>query len=279
LGRTSDRVDRTLYVRLTTYRRNWRSWNGFQSQKKARWRNWPTGENKPYKNSSVLLIIVSDTDESETGIYIQFPLPDERLFRNQAIEDILLLFVQNPHSKFTVTEIREITGHGGDTIQTALTVLENADLIQPSHEGRKKILSANRDRFYNPDNPLLSIAQEQFRDPDKAFLDRLEQTETSVVGVILFGSVARGEADRASDIDIQIVVDDDPVTARRELQSVRKQVEEQKFDGDRYEIQLLVESTESAKNYGEKLQEIFSEGITLYSTPRLDAVKETVFDG
>jgi predicted nucleotidyltransferase len=221
--------------------------------------------------------MVSDTDESGSGVFIEFPLPDERLFRNQATEDLLLLFVRNPHRELTVTEIRGITGHGGDTVQTAINVLEKANLIQTRQEGRKKLISANRDRFKNPDEPLLSIPQEQFRDPVKAFLDRLDQTETNVVGVILFGSVARGEADRASDIDIQVIVEDDPVTARRELQDVRKQVEDQKFDGNRYEIQLLVESVESAKNYGEKLQEIFSEGITLRSTENLNAVKEAVF--
>lgn len=223
--------------------------------------------------------MVSDTDESESGVFIEFPLPDERLFRNQAIEDILLLFLRNPHRELTVTDVRSITGHGGDTVQTALDVLEKADLIQTRQEGRKKLISANRDRFKNPDDPLLSIPQEQFRDPVKAFLDRLDQTETGVVGVILFGSVARGEADRASDIDLQVIVEDNPVTARRELQRIRKQVEDQRFDGNRYKIQLLVESIDSAENYGEKLQEIFSEGITLRSTEKLDTVKEAVFDG
>ena len=223
--------------------------------------------------------MVSETDESESGVFIEFPLPDERLFRNQAIEDILLLFVRNPHRELTVTDIRSITGHGGDTVATAINVLEKAGLIQTRQEGRKKLISANRDRFKNPDDPLLSIPQEQFRDPVKALLARLDQTEIEIVGVILFGSVARGEADRASDIDIQVIVEDEPVAARRELQNVRKRVEAQKFDGNRYEIQLLVESVDSAENYGEKLQDIFSEGITLRSTEKLDSVREAVFHG
>ena len=67
--------------------------------------------------------------------------------------------------------------------------------------------------------------------------------------------------------------------ARRDLQEVRQDIENRKFNGERYEIQLLVESVESTENYGEKLQEIFSEGITLYSTERLDEVREEVFSG
>jgi predicted nucleotidyltransferase len=91
--------------------------------------------------------------------------------------------------------------------------------------------------------------------------------------------VARGEADRASDIDIQVIVKDDLLKARRELQDLRQDIENEKFDGNRYEIQLLVESVDSAGNYGEKLQEIFSEGIFLYSSEELEDIQEVVFSG
>jgi predicted nucleotidyltransferase len=223
--------------------------------------------------------MTSISGESGSGVYIEFPLPSERLFRNQATEDILRLLLRNPHTEFTVTEIREITAHGGDTIQTALEVLEAAELIQTRNEGRKKLISANRTYFHNPDDPVLSIPQEEFRDPVKAFLDELEDVEAEIVGVILFGSVARGEADRASDIDLQVIVSNDLTESRRELHDVRQEIEGQEFDGERYELQVLVESTKSAKSYGEKLQEIFSEGIILYSTDDLDNVREDVFGG
>lgn len=47
--------------------------------------------------------MISETDESRSGVYIQLPLPDTRLFRNQATEDILRLFIRNPHSAFTAS--------------------------------------------------------------------------------------------------------------------------------------------------------------------------------
>lgn len=221
----------------------------------------------------------SISGESGSGVYVQFPLPDQRLFRNQAIEDILLLFLRNPHTAFTVTEIRTTTDHGGDTIQTALEVLEAAELIRTRNEGRKRLISANRDRFHNPDDPLLSIPQEEFRSPVKAFLDKLDEAEAEIAGIILFGSVARGEADRTSDIDLQVIVDDDLTEARRELHDLRQEIEGQKFDGERYELQLLVESVDSARSYGEDLREIFSEGIKLKQTETLADVQEAVFHG
>lgn len=223
--------------------------------------------------------MTSISGESGSGVYIKFPLPDKRLFRNQATEDVLTLLLRNPHTEFTVTELRETTEHGGDTIQTALEVLEAAELIQTRKEGRKKLISANRKNFHNPDDPVLSIPQEDFRDPVKAFLDELEDVEADIVGVILFGSVARGEADRASDIDLQVIISGDLSKSRRELHEVRQEIEEQEFKGERYELQLLVESVESAESYGEDLKEIFSEGIKLKETEELEQVTEAVFRG
>lgn len=223
--------------------------------------------------------MTSVSGESGSGVCVQFPLPDQRLFRNQATEDVLLLLLRNPHTEFTVTELRNVTDHGGDTVGTALEVLDAANLVRTRSEGRKRLVSANRDRFYNPEDPVLSIPQEEFRTPVRAFLDELDDVPFELVGVILFGSVARGEADRASDIDVQVLVEDALTESRRRLHDARQAVEGQKFDGQRYEFQLLVESVESAESYGKDLQEIFSEGITLYSTDTMDEVKEAVFSG
>lgn len=223
--------------------------------------------------------MVIKTDES-SGVYIQFPLPEERLFRNQATEDVLLLLLRHPHREFTVTDLRKTTNHGGDTVDTAIRVLEAADLISTREEGRKKIISANQARFHNPDNPLLSIPQEEFVPPVREFLERLKENQgDNLVGVILFGSVARGEADRTSDIDLQIIVKNGLTETRRIIHDIRQEVEEQEFNGGRYELQLLVESVESAKSYGEKLQKIFSEGIIIYATNKLEEIKEVVFHG
>jgi predicted nucleotidyltransferase len=223
--------------------------------------------------------MTSNTDEPGEGVIVQFPLPDQRLFRNRAMEDVLLLLVRNPHREFTVTELREVTEHGGDTVQTAIQVLEAAGLIVTRRDGRKRLIGANRDRIRKPADPLLSIPQEEFRTPINAFLDELEGVGIEIVGVVLFGSVARGEADRASDIDLQIVVDHELTEARRELHDVRQEIENRTFDGDRYELQLLVESVESAESYAADLREIFSEGVVLDETDTLDDVKEVVFGG
>jgi predicted nucleotidyltransferase len=216
------------------------------------------------------------SDET-SGVFLPLPLPEKQVFRYQAADDILELLYRNPHTEFTITQLREITGHGGKSVDNAVKILENLNLITKTKQGRSSLIQIQQDRIQKPDDPLLQIPQKEFREPVKTLLEEIKQTNINTVGIILFGSVARGEADRASDIDIQIIVENNLLESRRTLQDRRQEVEDKKFNGNRYEVQLLVESVESAENYGEKLQEIFSEGITLYSTNKLDEIKEAVF--
>jgi hypothetical protein len=223
--------------------------------------------------------MIDHKEGSDYGILLPVPLGEERVFRNAAMDDIVLLLYRNPHDEFGVRQLREVTGHGGASVDTALTLLDQLDLIKTRRDGNRKLVSVNRDRLLDPDDPILAIPQEEFRTPIRAFLGAaLSTLEDDLVGVVLFGSVARGQGDRASDIDLLVVVTDDLLAARRSLGGVRQQVEAERFGGDRYEFQVLVESIETATQYGGKLQEIFTEGITLYDDG-LDPVRREVFDG
>lgn len=218
--------------------------------------------------------------DKRRGVFLPLPLPNQQIFRYKAADDILELLYRNPHRQFTITQLRETTGHGGKSVDKAINILESLNLVQRKKEGRQSLIQINQTQIQKPDDPLLEIPQKEFRTPVRKFLEKAtERQGENLVAVILFGSVARGEADRASDIDIQVIVKEDLLEARRDLQDIRQEIEETKFDGNRYEIQLLVESVESTESYGEKLQEIFSEGIRLYTTPKFDDVTEVVFDG
>ena len=218
--------------------------------------------------------------DEKSGVFLSLPLPNQQVFRYQAADDILELLYRNPHREFTVTQLRETTGHGGKSVDNAIKILESLELIQQRREGRQSLIQINQARIRKPDDPLLEIPQQGFRKPVREFLEEAKERQgENLVAVILFGSVARGEADRASDIDIQVIVEEDLLESRRDLQDVRQGIEEKKFGGNRYEVQLLVESVESAESYGEKLQEIFSEGIKLYSTEKFEDVREEVFSG
>lgn len=221
---------------------------------------------------------MSDENGCANGVFMPMPLPDDQIFRYRAADDVFGLLYRQPFRAFTVTQLRQTTGHGGKSVDNALTILDSLGLVKRTKDGRNSLVEIDRSRIRKPDDPVLEIPQAQFREPVRDFLDEATESQGSnLVGIVLFGSVARGEADRTSDIDVQVIVEADPVESRRTLHEVRQTVEGRRFDGERYEIQLLVESVDSAENYGEKLQEIFTEGIVLYRTDELDAVTGAVF--
>jgi len=99
---------------------------------------------------------------------------------------------------------------------------------------------------------------------------------TDLLGIVIFGSVARGEADRQSDIGCFVVVDSDRTTARQQITDIVADLQFKRFDGDRFVFEPYVESAESAGRAGSKLREIFAEGITVYGSDRLDALRKEV---
>lgn len=66
------------------------------------------------------------------------------------------------------------------------------------------------------EDPFIEIPQEEFRTPLRRFVGRTTEEVGSIAGIVRFGRVARGEADRASDIDLFVLIDidDERVSAR-----------------------------------------------------------------
>lgn len=107
-------------------------------------------------------------------------------------------------------------------------------------------------------------------------MDSLRSQIDNIAGILIFGSVARGEADRSSDIDCFVLVTDKKATGQRIAHEVARDLEEQRFAGDRYQFQVLAESVESVINIGDRLREIFAEGIVLYDTEDLQMAKQEI---
>lgn len=214
-------------------------------------------------------------------VEIRLPLPEEQIFRYEAMDDILEITARNPTNEFSNQEMQDVTGFGGPSVSKALSLLEALGLIVRRDVGRKTLYRIDETRLDEADDPLLEIPQAEFRKPIRAFVDRVTHELFTVAGIICFGSVARGEADRTSDIDVFVLVDDDDelVSARRAVSEVKRDLEERTFDGQRYEFEPFIESLESARRRGDDLQPIFREGIPMHATERFDEVKHDVFGG
>ena len=212
---------------------------------------------------------------------IRLPLPDEQIFRYEAMDDVLEITAQNPTTEFSNRDLQKLTGFGGPSVSKGLSLLEAMGLVIRRNSGGKSLYRIDERRLHGADEPYLEIPQQSFRAPLRTFTSRVVETVPSVAGVVSFGSVARGEADRVSDIDVFVLVDDDAtlIAARRKITEIKRDLEMEPIEGDRYEFEVFVESTTTARKRGADLRPIFQQGIALYETETLREVKHDVFEG
>ena len=193
------------------------------------------------------------------------------------------LLIRNPFREFSVRQLRDITDNGSKTTSRAVDLLQQLELVRVDESGRSKRVRLNRERVTIPNEPLFALPQDEFREPVRAFADRAREEVPSFSALVVFGSVARGEADRRSDIDVWMLVnnDDDLLRARRTATDIAADLGEQRFGekSHRYEFEVLVESVESAVSHGEaedRIDEVLSEGVVIENSDALGRVKDVV---
>jgi len=210
------------------------------------------------------------------SIALQYPFPEDRVFRYQAMQDVLDVLIDQPYAEYSMSELAGLTGATTGTISKAVKLLSELDIVETTPAGRTQQVQINRERLTKPD-PVLSIPQSEFHQPVQAFIRHVQDKLDELVGVVLFGSVARGAADRASDIDLLVIIDADRTEARRTVQSVVSELEDQQFNSNRYTYQPLVESTDSVQRIGDQLHPQFDDGITLVGSDRLSELRTEVY--
>ena len=212
-------------------------------------------------------------------VELRVPLPEEQIFRYGAMDDILEILAGNPTEEFSNRQLQRLTGFGGPSVSKALSLLESLDLIIRRDVGRETRYRIDDEQLVEADDPLLAVPQPAFRNPLRAFVQKLTDELTPLAGIVCFGSVARGDADRASDIDVFVLVetDDALVGSRRTVSDVKRELEDRTFNGERYEFEPFVESPESTRRRSDDLRTIFQEGLTLHTTETFEQVKREMF--
>jgi predicted nucleotidyltransferase len=210
-----------------------------------------------------------------------YPGTDTDVFRIGAADDILRLLADAHESEFTIPELVDVTDVTRSTVWRAVDLLEGIGAVRIRETPQRNYVAINPDRLQK-DDPILAIEQSEFHAPIRAFVDRVRTALTDaddvneLLGVIVFGSVARGDADRQSDIDLFVVVEGNRTTARRVVRDAVADLRTRRFDGDRFEFEPYVESAESARRAGSKLRETFAEGITVYGGDQLHSLRKAV---
>lgn len=209
-------------------------------------------------------------------VCIPVPVPDPGVFSHNATGVVLHLLIDNPERSFTNRELHRLTGKGLGNVNAAVQALEALNVVTVDRDGRANQVQINSAKVISPDDRITAIPQDEYHAPVRRVVDLVTDRIAADAGIVLFGSVARGDADRASDIDLFVVVDEDRMAAQRAAHSIEDDFASERFDGDRYESHIVVETQESAATH-DQIQEVLTEGLTLRETPALEAVKEEVF--
>ncbi|MGQ3723125.1 nucleotidyltransferase domain-containing protein [Natrialba aegyptia] len=212
-----------------------------------------------------------------THVHLPVPVTDPDIFRHDATASILHLLTDNPDRAFSNRQLHRLTGKGMGNVNGAVNSLENVGLVTINREGRSNQIEINATKLYKPDDLITLVPQTEFQQPIREVVTRLVENVGSDIGVILFGSVARGDADRASDVDLFVVVPENRMAAQRKAHTIEKEIASDRFGGDRYEFHIVVEAQESAPKH-DRISDVLTEGITLRASAALDAVKQEVFE-
>jgi predicted nucleotidyltransferase len=161
-------------------------------------------------------------------------------------------------------------------VNAAVRSLAALEIVIVDRNGRANQVRINTANVISSEDRITAIPQSEYHEPIRRTVDLVTDRLGTEAGIVLFGSVARGDADRASDIDLFVVVEDDRMSAQRAAHTIEDDLASERFDGDRFEPHIVVETRESAVTH-DRIRDLLIEGITLRETPALEAVKEEVF--
>ena len=216
---------------------------------------------------------------SGSRISLDLPAPDIDLYRSEAVHDILYFLSRYHTDEFSISELTGAVEYSQPSVSKAVNILVANDLVIENREGNTRNVRINSGRLSRPDDPVLEVPQSEFQPPVRAAVEELCNDLEGVLGVVLFGSVARGEADRRSDIDLWVLVEEGRMTNQRTANRIRQDLEERAFDTGRYAYEIDVEAIPAVPNYVDELQEILNNGIVLYETEKFDTIQQMVFHG
>lgn len=217
--------------------------------------------------------------EDGLQILLDIPTRTEDLFRSTATDEVLSFLARHHTEEFSIGDLVDSVAYSQPSISKAVGVLSNNDLVVERREGNTRWVSINHERLQVPDDPYLQIPQSEFHEPVRTAVSELTEEIGNVLGVVLYGSVARGEADRRSDVDLWVLVEGDRMRGQRTANEVKQQLEAKEFETGRYAYEIDIEALQAIPKYSDELQEILGDGIVVYETEKFQQIRNMVFHG
>lgn len=205
-----------------------------------------------------------------TTVEVPVPAKNANLYRYEVTDELLHFLINHPFREYPFRKLASILDVTHKTVGNAVEVLEDNEIVVVRRQGNKKLVQINRERVDVPDNPILQIPQSEFHEPVRRAVAELRAELEGVRGILVYGSVARGAADRRSDIDLWVLVSENRGRNQRRATEVGNALSEQQINDERYEFHIVVESPSSVPAHTEDIAEIVSSGISLYATEEFE---------
>lgn len=198
---------------------------------------------------------------------IKMNLADKKvgdLFRYGLVRDILLFTGKNSGKEFTISAVAKELGLKPNTgnLRRAVKLLVDSGLLVERKSGRGRFLKINTETMVLPSSPYALIPQAEYRDVVMKVAERLKRVK-GIVKIILFGGVARGAADRMSDIDV-LVVGRISHRISSEVSRLMRECRNGEFLGERYGLSIRTVDTRELERPRGFVKDALTEGIVLY---------------
>ncbi|MDZ7731261.1 MAG: nucleotidyltransferase domain-containing protein [Natrialbaceae archaeon] len=216
-----------------------------------------------------------ERDMKRSGIMVAVPVPahDGSIYRTKATDDVLAALSRHPDQPFSIGDLSRTTEHTKPTVSRAVDDLLANELVLEESEGNKRLIRINAAHMIAPDDPFLQIPQREFESPVRAAVTSIRDELEEIVAIVLYGSVARGTADRRSDIDLWVLVERDRTEAQRRANEVRLDLEDRTFDNERFFFDIDVEETGAIPRYTEDIRGILRAGIPVFRTAEYEKIE------
>lgn len=245
--------------------------------------------------------------EGGTSLALSIPVQDAGLFKHSASAPILNFLADNPEFALSVRQLSQVTEVSDRATADAVDALAANGLVEVISDGNARRVHINRSQLHDTGDPIQRIPQVEFRTPVWVAKNYVQDALDGVVGIVIFGSVARGDADRRSDIDLWILVEENLLEQRNEANRLARHLEDIRIpeiitpeDGgtdlewetvreqlevgnvvpsaQRYSFEFLIETPKSVEEQSERVDasKLFGSGITLVTSETLDLVKREV---
>lgn len=144
----------------------------------------------------------------------------KELISSKPRRKLLVIFLTHPHEKFYLRQLQRLTGEPVMAIQRELPKLEKMGLVESEFSGRTKNYFVDTKYPVFEELKQIVLKTVAFGEQIKSLIKNTKNIRYAFI----YGSVAKGEEDLKSDIDLMVVGDIDEVKLQKKVREIESKI-------------------------------------------------------